>query len=290
VELNLQIHNVLSDIAGLSGLCIVDAILAGERSPTRLAELCHGGVRSGRETVVKSLVGNYRSEHVFTLRQSLAAYRSYQKLMADCDREIERLMRRLNSKIDPDQKQPAPPARTRSPKRRKNQFHFEMGPELERIFGVDLTRITGISALTAHTLLAEIGPDLSRFHNPGAFASWLGLCPANKKSGGMVLSYRTRSTNSRANKALRIAAQTLARSQSHLGSFYRRMRGRLGAPQAITATAHKLARIVYHLIATGQDYDESVFRKEEQKQAQRHENRIRKQAKTLGYQLVPIAA
>ena len=289
-QMNLQIHNVLSDITGLSGLCILDAILEGERSPTRLAELCHGSVRSSREIVVKSLVGNYRSEHLFTLKQSLAAYRSYQKLMAECDLEIERLMRQLNSKIDPDRKLPASAPRLRSLKRRKNQFHFEMGPELNRIFGVDLTQIPGISALTAHTLLAEIGPDLSRFHNPGAFASWLGLCPINKKSGGKVLYSSTRRTNSRANRALRIAAQTLARSQSHLGSFYRRVRGRIGAPQAITATAHKLARIVYHLITTGKPYDETVFRNEEQKQVQRHENRIRKQAKTLGFKLVPLTA
>jgi transposase len=162
--------------------------------------------------------------------------------------------------------------------------------ELHRVLGVDLTAIPGISALTAHTLLAEIGPDLSRFPCVAAFASWLALCPANKKSGGKVLSSKTRQTNSRASRALRIAAQTLARSRSHLGNYYRRMRARLGAPQAITAAAHKLARVVYHLITTGQAYDESVFLLEDQKQAQRHEKRLRKQARTLGFQLVPIAA
>jgi len=156
--------------------------------------------------------------------------------------------------------------------------------------GTAVTSIPGISALTAHTLLAEIGPDLSRFPNVAAFASWLALCPANKKSGGKVLSAKTRQSHSRASRALRIAAQTLARSRSHLGNFYRRMRARLGPPQAITATAHKLARIVYHLITTGQAYDESVFLLEDQKLAQRHEKRLRKQARNLGFQLVPIAA
>jgi transposase len=138
-------------------------------------------------------------------------------------------------------------------------------------------------------LLAEIGSDLSRFPNVAAFACWLALCPANNKSGGKVLSSRTRQTNSRASSALRIAAQTLARSKSHLGTYYRRMRARLGAPQAITATAHKLARIVYHLLTTGQAYDESVFVQQNQKQAQRHQERLRKQANALGFQLVPIA-
>ena len=286
-QMNLQIHHVLSDITGLSGMAIVEAIVAGERSPVRLAALCHQQVRSEQETVIKSLVGNYRFEHLFTLKQSLASYRHYQQLMADCDREIEQLTRQLNSKNDAAPKPPGSSPRTQ--KRRKNQFHCHMGSELKRILGADLTSIPGISELTAHTLLAEIGPDLSRFANAAAFASWLALCPVNKKSGGKVLSSKTRQSNSRASRALRIAAQTLARSRSHLGNFYRHMRARLGAPQAITATAHKLARIVYHLITTGQDYDESVFRTEEHKQAQRHEKRLRKQARILGFQLVSIA-
>jgi transposase len=289
-QMNLQIHHVLSDITGISGMAILDAIVAGERSPVRLAGLCHQRVRSDQQTVIKSLVGNYRAEHLFTLKQSLQSYRHYQQLMADCDREIERLMRQLNGKTDPTGKQPAPPPDPRLQKRRKNQFYFEMTPELTRIFGVDLTAIPGISALTAHTLLTEIGADLSRFANASAFASWLALCPANKKSGGKVLSSKTRQTNSRASHALRIAAQTLARSHTSLGNYYRSMRARLGGPQAITATAHKLARIVHHLLTTGQAYDESVFLKEDQKQSQRQEKRLRKQAKSLGFQLVPIAA
>lgn len=289
-QMNLQIHHVLSDITGLSGMAIIQSIVDGERSPVRLAALCNQRVRSDQETVIKSLVGNYRSEHLFTLKQSLTAYKHYQELIADCDREIERLMRLLNGKIDPPPSSPATPTDPRFQKRSKNQFRFDMASELTRVFGVDLTTIPGISGLTAHTLLAEIGPDLSRFANVAAFASWLALCPANKKSGGKVLSSKTRQTNSRASHALRIAAQTLARSKSHLGNFYRRMRARLGGPQAITATAHKLARIVYHLITTGQHYDETVFVREDQKQAQRQEKRLRKQAKSLGFQLIPIAA
>ena len=289
-QMNLQIHNVLSDITGLSGMAILEAIADGERDPAKLAALCNQRVRSDQQTVIKSLVGNYRSEHLFTLKQSLQAYRYYRELMAECDREIERLTRQLNSKIDPPQQNPMPPLDPRFRKRSKNQFHCDMSSELTRIFGVDLTRIPSISAHTAHTLLAEIGPDLGRFPNVAAFASWLALCPANKKSGGKVLSSKTRQTNSRASRALRLAAQTLARSRSHLGNFYRSMRAQLGAPQTITATAHKLARIVYHLLTTGQPYDESMFLQEAKKQAQRHEKRLRKQAQALGFQLVPIAA
>ena len=289
-QMNLQIHHVLSDITGLSGMAILEAIVAGERDAAKLAALCHTRVRSDQQTVIKSLVGNYRSEHLFTLKQSLTAYKHYRELMAECDREIERLTRQLNSRIDPPQKEPMPPADLRFRKRSKNQFHCDMSSELTRVLGVDLTTIPGISALTAHTLLSEIGSDLSPFPNAAAFASWLALCPANKKSGGKVLSSRTRQTNSRASRALRLAAQTLARNRSHLGNFYRSMRARLGAPPAITATAHKLARIIYHLLTTGQPYDESVFLQEGKKQAQRNEKRLRKQAKALGFQLVPIAA
>jgi transposase len=285
-QMNLQIHHVLSDLTGLSGTAIVEAIVAGERNPERLADLCHSTVRSDRQTVIKSLVGNYRPEHLFTLRQSLSAYKSYQQLMAECDREIERLSSQLNGKSGPHPKPPGPgPA---VPKRRKNQFHFDMRSELHRLFGVDLTGIPGISALTAHTLFTEIGPDLSRFASATAFASWLALCPANKKSGGKILSAKTRPSNSRASRALRIAAQTLARSHSHLGNFYRRMRARLGAPQAITATAHKLARIVHHMLTTGQPYDESVFNQTDEQQTRRMQNRLRQQARALGLQLVPL--
>ena len=164
-----------------------------------------------------------------------------------------------------------------------------MRSQLHRLFGVDLTAIPGISALTAHTLLSEIGTNLSHFPSAAAFSSWLGLCPANHKSGGKVLSARTAKTSSRASRALRLAAQTLARSHSYLGNFYRHMRARLGGPKAITATAHKLARIIYHLLTTGHGYDESIFHLEQQKQLQRTRKHLEKQAQKLGLQLVSLS-
>jgi transposase len=287
-QMNLQIHHVLSDITGVSGLAVVDAILAGQRDPRYLAGLVQSRVHADRETVIKSLVGNYRAEHLFTLGQSLAAYRQYQKMLADCDREMEQYMRRL-----PDNGQGgsglAQSGKEGKAKRRKNQFHFDMGKELHRVLGTDLTLVPGLNALTVHTLVAEVGSDLSRFENAAAFTSWLALCPGSKKSGGKVLSSKTRKTSSRLNRALRLGAQTLHRSHSYLGAFYRRMRSRLGAPQAITATAHKLARIIYHLVTTRTAYDESVFRNEEQKQTLRLQHRLQRNARALGFQLVPIS-
>lgn len=286
-QMNLQIHHVLSDITGKSGLAILDAILAGKREPRQLAELADGRIHADKETVVKSLVGHYRSEHLFTLRQSLQAYRQYQKMLADCDRELEQHMRQLPDHDDGSEP-PASVSKAGRGKRRKNQFHFDMGKELYRLLGTDLTAVPGLSALTVHTLVSEIGTDVSRFANAGAFASWLTLCPGNKKSGGKVLSSATRKSKSRAGKSLRLAAQTLHKSQSYLGSYYRRMRARLGGPQAITAAAHKLARIVYHLISTRTAYDESVFAKEQQKHNFRLQHRLQKQAQALGFQLVPL--
>jgi transposase len=285
-QMNLQIHHVLSDITGQSGMAIVEAIVAGQRDPDQLASLCHGGVRSDRQTIIRSLTGNYRPEHLFTLKQSLAAYKNYQQLLAECDQEIQRLTSSLPDKTG--RSGPAPKSDNRR-KRRKNQFHFDMSSELYRLFGVDLTAVPGISALTAHALLSEVGTDLTRFRSAAAFANWLTLCPGNKKSGGRVLSSKTRPTNSRLAHALRLAAQTLARSRSHLGNFYRSIRARLGAPQAITATAHKLARILYHLLTTGSPYDESVFDQQQQKQNMRLHKRLAKQARTLGLQLTPIS-
>ena len=288
-QMNLQIHHVLSDITGVSGLAVVDAIVQGQRDPQQLAARVQSRIQADRETVIKSLVGNYRGEHLFTLRQSLEAYRQYQKMLADCDREIEQYMRQLPGKGGDGNQQAERPSGAKKGKRRKNQFHFDMGQELHRVLGTDLTLVPGLSALTVHTLVAEIGSDLSRFPNAAAFVSWLALCPGSKKSGGKVLSSKTRKTNSRLTVALRLAAQALHRSHCYLGAFYRRMRARLGAPQAITATAHKLARIIYHLVTTQTPYDESVFRNEEQKQALRVQQRLQKQANRLGFQLVPLS-
>jgi len=285
-QMNLQLHHVLSDLTGKSGMAILDAILAGERNPQVLANLRDGRVKASAETIVKSLVGDYRREHLFTLRQSLDSYRHYQALMAACDREIEDYLKEFDSKIDIDQ-HPLPPERYPH-RRRKNEFHFDMRTELYRILGVDLTAIPGFNAITAHAVLAEVGRDLSRFRNAAAFVSWLGLCPQNKKSGGKVLSTKTRRTKNRLNSALRVAAQTLHRSQTYLGAYYRRMRARLGAPKANTAAAHKLARILFHLLTAAQPFDENVFAADEQRRRTRMENRLRRQAREFGFQLVAL--
>lgn len=281
-QMNVQLHHVISDITGATGLAILDAILGGERNPKALAKLRDRHIQASAETVAKSLVGDYRPEHLFTLRQSLAAYRYCQQLIQDCDSEIERQLEDFESKTDP------PPMRSPQKSSARRQAQENLTHEHWRILGVDLTAVPGISSPTVQVLLAEIGPDWSKFRSASAFASWLGLCPHNAISGGQVLSSKTRKVNNRAATALRLGAQALHHSQSYLGEYYRRMRAKLGAPKAIVATAHKLARILYHLITTREPYEESVFAALEIKSKQRAQARLEAQARAFGFRLAPV--
>jgi transposase len=287
-QMNLQIHHVISDLAGTTGLAIVDAILAGERDPAKLAQLRDWRIRASEETIMKSLVGDYREEHLFTLRQSLQSYRHYQHLIQEVDGQVKQMMRRLPGRVDISEK---PLPTEKNP--RKTPWRNEppqLRADLYRTFGVDLTQIPGINTLTAHMLLTEIGPDLSRFPTAGTFCSWLRLCPEPKISGGKVLSSKTRPTKNRAALALRMAAQGLHRSQTFLGDYFRRMKSRLGTPKAMTAAAHKLARIVYHMITTHQEYDTTVFQELERRVQDRKRMKLRAQARALGFELVPREA
>jgi len=282
-QMNLQLHHVISDITGLTGLAIVDAILAGERDPETLARLRHERIKASEEVIARSLVGDYRPEHLFTLRQSVVAYRSYQKLIDDCDAEIRRCL----DEFKPPPDEPASSGDGDATRKSRSNDGV-LRSELKRVFGVDLTRIPGIRTGIAQTLFGEIGPDLTKFRSASAFASWMGLCPDNDISGGKVLWTGTRKVNCRAATALRMAAQSLHHSKSGLGDFYRRMRAKLGAPKAITAAAHKLARIIFHLVTTRQEFDDSRFAADQLQYQKRLEAKLRAKAKALGFQLIPV--
>jgi len=287
-QMNLHLHHVLSDITGVSGLAIIDAIIAGQRDPQMLAGLRDGRVQASEETIIKALVGDYRREHIFALTQSLEGYRFYQQQMAKCDQELEQYLGNLETKVDDKEEPLDKPKRSR--KNRPNGFKFDLRSYLYRIFGVDLTAIPGMDSITANVILAEVGADLSKFPNATAFASWLGLCPDNRVSGGKVLSVKTRRVRNRVSIALRRAAQSLYGSQSYLGALYRRTRARMGAPMAITALAHKIARIIFHMIKTQQGYDEGIFAAEEARHRKRSEASLRRQARALGLDVVPANA
>jgi transposase len=286
-QMNLQLHHVISDIVGQTGLAIVDAILAGQRDPLELAKLRGERIKASEAVIAKSLVGDYRHEHLFTLKQSLEAYRSYQKMIETCDREIRQHLEEFQPPTAP----PAPPAgeAEATPKKQQSTDGI-LRSELQRVWGVDLTRIPGIRTGIAQTLFGEIGPDFTRFRSASAFASWMGLCPDNEISGGKVLFVGTRKVKCRAALALRMAAQSLHHSKSALGDFYRRMRAKLGAPKAITAAAHKLARIIFHLISTRQEFDDSKFAADQLRYQKRQEAKLHAKAKSMGYALIPLEA
>ncbi len=283
-QMNLQIHHVISDITGATGMAILDAIVSGQRDPYALAKLRDRRIKASEETVIQALIGDYRAEHLFTLRQSLDAYRYQQQLIAECDREIERQLKSFESKVDVSERPLAEARRSNKTALRITELRVQH----YRILGVDLTAVPGISSPTVQVLLAEVGHDWSKFPTASAFASWLGLCPDNDISGGKILWTGTRKVNNRASLALRLAARSLHHSQSYLGEYYRRMRAKLGAPKAIVAAAHKLARILYHLVISREPYQESIFSTLEAKYRFRTEARVKAQARALGFQLVPI--
>src|SRR6516162_5045121 len=231
-EMNVQLSNVLSDISGVSGMKIIQAILDGARDPGELAALVEPGVKATPEDIVKSLEGNWREELLFVLRQHVEFYQIYQKKIRACDLQLRKHLPSLGSKLDL-QAQPLGP-RPKGKKLSRNAPAFDLRTELYRITGIDWSQINGIDVLTAQTVISEAGADLSAFPSEKQFASWLGLCPTNDQSGGRIMKRRTRKVVHRAATALRNAAVTLLRSQSYLGAQYRRLRTRLGAPKAIT--------------------------------------------------------
>lgn len=285
LEMNVQLPQVLSDVAGVSGLAIIGAILAGERDPVKLAALVDRRVRATATTIQAALRGDYRAEHLFVLRQAYELYQTYTDKMDACDREIVRETASLPAKVDPARK-PLPARKAGRSRCFDKMAGVDMRPELYEKFGVDLTGIEGLGVLTSLILLTEVGPDVSRFPSEKHFCSWLGLCPDNRISGGKVLSSRTRRVVNRASEALRMAASSLERSQTALGGFARRMKARLGAAEGITATAHKLARIVYRLIKHGETYVRQGIDDYERKFKDRKLRMLQKSARAFGLELV----
>jgi transposase len=292
-QMNLQIHHVISDITGTTGLAIVDAILAGQRDATELAKLRDPHIKAHAETIRKSLVGNWRSEHLFTLKQSRALYRTYQQLIVDCDLEIEAMLRAFEPRTDPVER-PLPSDRKRNragKKRRKKNGHPNPGVDLRtetyKLFGVDVTQIPGLEE-NALPLFSEVGRDMSKWPTAAHFVSWLALCPDNDISGGKLLWRGVRTVKNRAGHLFRLAAFSLHHSLTPLGNYLRRMKAKLGPRAATTATAHKIAVIFYTIVKNQVEYNESIWASRDAHREKRLEMKLKRQAKQLGYQLVPI--
>lgn len=260
-QMNVKLSNVVSDITGVTGMAILRSILAGERNPETLAKLRDRRCQNDEQTIARSLEGNWRPEHLFALRQAVDLYDVYKRKIVECDEQIEACLKEFPAV--PKREYPEgelPPGvpetgqRKKLSKARRNAPQYDARYLLQRMLGVDLTTINGLDSNSVLKIVGEIGTDISRWPTVEHFTSWLGLCPPNKISGDK----RQRSPKfrmaSRAAQAFRVAAQSLEKSKSALGAFYRRMRSRRGGAHAVTATAHKLARICYSLLKHGHHY------------------------------------
>jgi len=288
-HMNIQLNLVLTDITGVSGLAMLRAIIAGERDAERLAEFRQPGCKHSFAEIVKALTGTWDDAQIFILTQSVELFDYYSTKIEACDRQLEQQYQAMESRWEKDAPLPdLPPAKGES--KSKNAMSFNARAQIARVIGVDLVAVMGLSAITVQTIISEIGTDMERFPTVKHFCSWLGLAPHNDISGGKVLRSRTMKVHSRANQAFRQAAHSVARSHSSIGAYYRAMRARLGPKQAIVATAHKIARIVYHLLKTGEPYREESDVEYERKRQEREIKHLARRAQKLGYTLTAVSA
>jgi len=284
-EMNIKIQHVFSDIDGVSAQAIITAILKGERNPAKLADLRDGRCRSSVSVIMEALKGDYREEYLFVLRQSQSAWHQLSKAIGECDKQIAALMAKVHTKECP----PLPPAPGQQHRMTKNCPDLPIFEEAWRFFGVDLSAVPGVGGGLLSTLMSELGTReqiLKQFGSGPALASWLGLNPDNRISGGKVLKAKTRKVASRLAKALRMGVFGLQKSHTKLGDYVRRMKARLGKAEGIVAGAHKLLRIIYGMIKNQMPYNEiEAFKTTPQTAARRRRN-LEKQAAALGLQLV----
>lgn len=299
VQMNVQLPLVVSDLNGETGLRIIDAILAGERNAQVLVQLRDPRIKKSTVAEMEAaLSGHYSEELLFVLGQNIEAWRFYQKQMEGCDQQIEAALKAMASASKaetPLPPKPVPAATPGSPgakPKRQRPLHGNNAPKVDfseqirRICGVDLMKVCGLNLLSVLMLIAEIGVDMHQWRSAKAFSSWLGLCPGTKISGGKKLSRRSRHVVNRASVLLRLAALTAGQTDTWIGRFYRRKRAHLGAPKALTATAHKLACVIYHMLKYQEEFIPLDVAAYELKAQERRMHHLRKQAEELGYQLV----
>lgn len=281
-QMNIQLANVISDVVGVTGQQILRAILAGERDGQVLAALKNGRIQASADDIARSLQGNWRTEHLFALRQAVEMFDFIGTQMAQCDYGIDQqlqVMQAHDGVLGKGKRQPT-----------RNAPAYDLRTRLYQMCGVDLTRIDGINITTALAVISETGADLSRFRTVGHFTSWLGLCPGTKISGGKILSARTKRVANRAAQALRLAAASLRGSKSALGAYYRRLCARMDKPKAVTAAAHKLARLIYTMLTRGEEYTDQGQEQYEQKHRERILRNLAKRAEQMGMKLSPADA
>jgi transposase len=293
LQMNLQLDVVLSNIMGDTGQAIIRSILRGERDPVKLAQHRHPSCHSSQETIAKALTGAYRDDYLFALQQAVEFYDFYTLKIAECDAQIERYFSAIKPRLPP--VQPAPTERKKKNSNSRNEPSSNSRHHLFRITGIDLVAIDRFSNSIAQTVFAEVGVDMSRWPTQKHFASWLGLSPHNDISGGRILRSKTRKTHNRAAQAFRLAARSLIRSDSALGAFWPlpgtpRLKARLGPQQALTATAHKIARLYYAICKNRQPFEHVEAETYQQQFHERELKYLRRKAAKLGFDLAPRTA
>lgn len=278
-QMNIQLANVISDVVGETGQRILRAIVAGERDGHVLAAMKDVRIRASNDEIVKSLQGNWRDEHLFALKQALGLFDFIGSQLAECDREIEQQLQCL-------QTHEGEPGKGKKKSTPRNAPKFDLRTQLFKMCGVDLTRIDGIHVTTALTVISEVGADMSRFPTDKHFASWLGLCPGTKITGGKVMSGKTKRSANRAAQALRLAASALRTSQSALGAYFRRLCSRMDKSKAVTAAAHKLARLIYAMLTKGEEYTDQGQDYYEERYRERVLKQLNQRAEKMGMKLV----
>ena len=287
-QMNIQLHKVISDITGATGLNIIQSILSGERDPIKLAKLRNSRIQKGEAEIAEALVGNYREEHLFSLQQEHDLYMYLQEKIAQCDQRVLDYYAKIETRDNSNAangSEPAPKIRQRKSKK-QNSLIMKLHAEQERISGIDFTKVPGLDVLSTQIIISEVGLDSSKWPNEKNFVSWLGLSPANKITGGKVFSTRTRKVNNRAAVIFRTSAVTVGKSKSSLGAFYRRLKSRVGAPKAITATARKLACLFYNMLKHGSNYVEKGMDEYEKRYHERVIKNLERKAQENGYSLI----
>lgn len=279
-QMNIKLNQVVRDITGVTGMGIIRAIISGERNPKKLAQLRNPRCKNDAKTIAKALHGNYRAEHLFALKQAVELYDTYHKKIVDCDRKIEQYLSSFE-----DRSNGRSLGKAHKSNRGKNKPSFDARSHLYRITGIDLTAVDGLDTLTILKIISETGLDMSLWPTEKHFGSWLGLSPGSKISGGKVISSKTKKCANRAANALRLAAYSLQRSNSAIGAFFRRMKAKKGPAKAITATAYKLARIIYNMLKNGTEYKDIGQDYYEQRYQNRVIENIKRRAKQFGYEL-----
>ena len=277
--MNIKLHTIISDIDGKTGLCIIEAILTGERNPEILADMRDRRIKASREDIIKSLEGHWTTEHLFELRQCYELHRLHLQMIKECDLEIEKqLLEQIASRNEGVISDIPQIARKVSG---KNKISFNLTADLKAILGVDVTAVFGISELSALTIMSEVGTDMSKWKTEHYFTSWLGLAPNTKISGGKVISSRIAKKKHHAGQAFRMAANSLYNSKSPLGDHYRRIRAKAGAPKAIVATARKLAIIYYKMVANKEAFNPKALDDYQQKYKEKKINQLKKRIAQL---------